>query len=262
MTPPLRPSPEDVTLMEREVRAWSTFHAGASAVAVLMGVTPEVPSWSWPEGSQVIGVDRSLDMIRHVWPASARFAAGVVAADWRAMPLRDGFADIVVGDGVFTMFAWPSGYREILLAVSRLLRPGGRLINRFHVRPDRSESVDAVLADLRAGRIGSFHVFKWRLAMVLHGEGSDGVRLGDVWEAWQACGIAEAELCRLTGWPHAVVASMHAYRDSDARYRFPTLAQVHELCAERFLVRTCHFPSYELGERFPIMSLEPRAAGA
>lgn len=60
----------------------------------------------------------------------------------------------------------------------------------------------------------------------------------------------------------AAVRSIHAYRDSDARYTFPTLAQVRALCEERFLIRACDFPAYEMGERFPILSLEPRAAAA
>ena len=41
---------------------------------------------------------------------------------------------------------------------------------RTLIRPDEPEPVAVVLDNLRAGRIGNFHVFKWRLNMARHGD--------------------------------------------------------------------------------------------
>jgi hypothetical protein len=64
----------------------------------------------------------------------------------------------------------------------RVLRPGGLFSHRFFLRPERGEKTDSVFDELRAGRIGNFHIFKWRLAMSMHGAIEDGVRLGDIWD--------------------------------------------------------------------------------
>jgi hypothetical protein len=52
----------------------------------------------------------------------------------------------------------------------------------FFLRPEKGEKTDSVFDELRAGRIGNFHIFKWRLAMSMHGAIEDGVRLGDIWD--------------------------------------------------------------------------------
>ena len=45
------------------------------------------------------------------------------------------------------------------------MRSNGRLIMRFFVQKEEPERPEEVFRDLIEDRIGSFHAFKWRLAM-------------------------------------------------------------------------------------------------
>jgi SAM-dependent methyltransferase len=252
---PLRPAAADLACFAEEITAWRSHGGGEAPRALLLGVTPEVPRLAWPPGTRVWAVDRSAGMIHGVWPADAPFAAGAVRADWRALPFRDGSADVVIGDGCFTLFRWPEGYRSLLGGLARVLRTGGRLIMRFYLRPATPEPLDRVVADLAAGRIETFHLFKWRLLHALHGDNPEGVRLGDAWKAWQALGLDAGRLARERGWPPAVVSTIDVYRDADLRYSFPTLAELRHVFEPPFRELACHLHDYPLGECCPIVAL-------
>jgi SAM-dependent methyltransferase len=255
--PPLRPAPEDVAI----VRDWVADCANGTPLhAVLLGVTPELATMPWPAGTQLAAFDRCVPMIEGVWPADRlELPATALCGDWRALPLPSGGARVVIGDGCYTLLDYPEGYRRVTAEVRRVLEPAGRYIIRFFTRPEAREPLNAVFADLHAARIGNFHVFKWRLAMALHGELRDGVRLADVWRAWRTgCPDPEA-LARRLGWAPEVVATIDNYRDVDTRYTFPTLAEARAGLAGDFAELACRFPSYELGDRCPTLLLRPRA---
>jgi hypothetical protein len=143
-------------------------------------------------------------------------------------------------------------------ALRRVLRAHGLVLLRFFTRPDRPEPVQQVFEDLFEGRIGNFHVFKWRLAMALHPSLGEGVRLADIWDAWQAAVPRPEELARKLGWPLPEVSTMADFRQVHARYTFPTLAETRSVLAAEFEEIACHFPGYELGERCPTLALRPR----
>lgn len=254
--PPLRPTREDVELFERLV---AEAVPGAPRAA-LLGVTPELAGMCWPEGTRLAAFDRCPGMIAEIWPGAAvGGSAGAVRADWRALPVADASFDVVIGDGCYTLVDSVAGYRAVGDAVARALAPGGAYVMRFFVRPGTAERVDDVFAELREGRIGSFHVFKWRLAMALHGSLDDGVRVADVWKVWNDhAGDADALAARL-GWRAAELRTIDAYRDSEARYTFPTLDEARELLALHFVEESCVFGSYELGERCPTLQMRRRA---
>lgn len=263
--PPLRPAPEDVALFERLVAEGVAERRGPARRgplrAALLGVTPELARMRWPRGTRLTAFDRCPGMLAEVWPGAALAPDAVaVRAAWEALPVADGALDVVAGDGCYTLLDAPRGYRALGAEVARALAPGGTFAMRFFVRPERPEPVDGVFAALRAGAIGSFHAFKWRLAMALHGKLEEGVRVADVWDAWRAHeGDADALAARL-GWPAAEVRTIDAYRDAPARYTFPTLAEARALLAEHFVEEACHAMGYELGERCPTSRMRVRAA--
>jgi len=254
--PPLRPAAADLRLFEREIRAWSEANGGAGARALVLGATPEFPALDWPKGSRVYAADISQEMIAFVWYRSAPFAGGALAARWQSLPLRDACLDLVLGDGCFTMSAWPGGYEELCGSIARVLRPGGRVLMRFHTRPERTETPDAVMAALAAGRFDGFNTFKWRLLAALHGDSARGVRLGDVWEFWRKQGIDEDALAARTGWEPAIIRTIHAYRDKDILYSFPSLAELRVLLASRFREVACHRPDYDDADFCRVFALE------
>lgn len=252
---PLRPAPEDVAIYEREFRRWYETARPVALHALLLGVTPEIAAMSWPAGAQLLAADRSLSMIRGVWPGAALGHLAVCAA-WGALPLADCTQELVLGDGSFSALTGDA-YAAMVRNLRRVIRPHGFVLMRFFVRPDRPEAPERALADLRAGRIGSFHAFKWRLAMALHGSLDAGVRLSDIWDAWHD-GVPDPEkLARERGWPLPVVLTIDDFRGSATRYTFPTLSEARAVMAADFEEVSCSYPAYELGERCPILAFRP-----
>jgi SAM-dependent methyltransferase len=207
---------------------------------------------SWPKGARLLSVDRSGAMIRHVWPkAGLPSGAAAVRGDWCRLPVPNASMDIVIGDGVtFTHEA-----RGLEDEIRRVLRHDGRYLLRAFVRPARGETLAQVHDDLMAGRIGSFHAYKWRLAMALHGSIDAGVRPAAVWEAWRKWVPDPDVLVRQYGWSKEVIATIDAYQYASAVYSFPTMAEMLDKLRAHFAICEIHTPSYELGERCPLLEL-------
>jgi hypothetical protein len=250
--PPLRPSPEDVAEYEATVSGCPLRHRPPTGL--VLGTTPELSRLSWPPGSTVLAVDRSPEMLRRIWPGHPEPGQGGVCADWRKLPVRDRSCDIVLGDGLFTQLIYPAGYREVARSIRRVLTAKGIATIRFFVRPEASESPDQVFSDLWCGRIGSFHAFKWRLAMALQEEVRDGVQLRTIWEYW-ADAVNPRELADRLGWRPEAIATIENYRGLTVRYAFPTLDELRRVLGTELDEVRCRMPQYELGERCPILTL-------
>jgi SAM-dependent methyltransferase len=253
---PLRPSPPDVADAESAVRELAQ-GAAQPLRAALLGVTPELAGMDWPRDTRLLAVDRCRGMIAGVWPAPP-MQAWAVRGDWSRLPCESASLDAVVGDGCYTLLPYPQVYSAVTAEVARVLRPGGLFWIRLFVRPETPEPADAVFADLRAGRIGSFHAFKWRLAMALHGTLAEGVPIGQVHARWQREAIDIPALAARTGWSQDSIRTIEAYRDSPTRYHFATLAEARAHLAAHFSETGCRQYDYELGERCPVLRLARR----
>ena len=257
---PLCPAPDDVRLMEALVKQVSRTTNGGSLHAVLLGVTPDLARMSWPTETRLLALDHSWEMVQMVFPRDElSMQAIAVHGDWRALPVTDAKVDVVVGDGCYSQLENAASYQEVSAEVSRVLRQGGTFVMRFFVRPDPAESPAKVFADLAQGRIGNFHILKLRLAMALNARVDTGVRLGDIWEVWNAERLDAEILSQRFNWPRASISTIDAYRDSDTRYTFPTLPELRSRLAEHFAELACHVPHYELGERCPTLLMTRRA---
>lgn len=254
--PPLRPCASDLTYLRDSVARLLTAHHVPER-ALLLGVTPEIANLDWPLPLQLLAVDRSAGMVAAVWPGDTALRRARVG-DWLDLDVPDASFGLVVGDGVFSIFDYPSGYAELARALARVLRPGGVLSLRLFCRPEPCETVDAVFDALHARSIGNFHVFKWRLAMALQGQSTRGARLADVWDTFAARVPSSAELAARQGWPEAQVANIESYRDVDDRYSFSTEREVLDVLSEPFELLETWRPSYELGERCPHVSFRRR----
>jgi SAM-dependent methyltransferase len=239
---------EDLAFLDQTVQEWSEAH-GAPRVLVL-GVTPEIAGLAWPTGTKLLAVDRCPAMIRDVWPGFPSPGAGALCADWLKMPLERESRDLVFGDGSFGVLRFPDLARELMEAVRKVMRPQALFVTRVFIRPALVEDPESVFADLRAGRIGNFQIFKFRLAMALHQDTRRGVRVGEIWDYWDKKG-RPAELATARGWAPEQIASIEAYRDKNSIYYFPTFSEIRRLLQEMFARVRVRFPSYELGERCP-----------
>ena len=260
---PLRPCAQDIRIFEEIVARQSSETGGACPTVLLLGVTSEIALMGWPDGRRLIAVDHSLTMLRKRWPAAEAQQAMEVCGDWLHLPLPPHSVNMVIGDGFLTLLSYPDGFRRLAGALVDVLAPGGLLVIRCFVRPARPEGAATVFADLAAGRIGSFHAFKWRLAMALHGStAADGVRLADIWQTWHEARVDTKELAVRFGWAAESIGTIDNYRGIATYYTFPTIVEVRQALAPFFQEQACILPEYELAERCPIMVSAPKVGGS
>jgi hypothetical protein len=248
---PLRPCPEDIKVMEDQVARWADESSTGGCNVLLCGVTPEIAEMEWPAGTRLWAVEKSRAMIEEVWPAKESNTKLAVEAEWTRLPFRPCSFDIVIGDGSLSSLGFPRKQSEFLASVRNVMRCNGLLVMRFFVQRDEPERPETVFKDLAAGRIGNFHVFKWRLTMSLQATASEGVRVNKVWKAWNDAGV-------ITDWPRQEVKTIDTYRGSDHCLTFTTMREIREVHAPIFEERECIVPGYELGERCPILVYSPR----
>jgi len=252
---PLRPSAEDINGYERVVRRWAR-DCGQPRIA-LWGVTPEIVEMPLPDRAHIVAIDSCMAMLELFPPASRRPGAGGICADWRRLPLAAGSRDIVLGDGCFVLANYPDGFRNLARVLRRVLAPAGVCAFRFFLRAEPAESINDLVADLRAGLVGSFHAFKLRAAMALQEAPEQGIAVGRVFDWWSQSRIKPEDLTAQYGWRPETIATIEAYRDRQDVYTFPTLAELRRAWGDLLVEVACRFPGYELGERCPLIELRP-----
>src|SRR5688572_13341133 len=232
----------------------------SSAVALLLGVTPEIARLASTLGIRMLAVDRTLEMIQLIWPRTELRDGAAVCGDWTTIPLPNRSVSCVVGDGCFTLLRHPDGYRRIFAEMHRLLIPGGRFAMRFFCRPIEREALAQIEDDLTNRRIGNIHVLKWRVAMALQNTIQEGVAVDKIWHAISAMVPDRDQLGRVMGWSRNEIDTFDVFRGSPATFTFPTLDEIREISGLHFLEASIHVPSYELGPLCPTVVYKPLSA--
>jgi SAM-dependent methyltransferase len=250
--PPLRPCAQDTDWMAQQIAASER----TVEKALLLGVTPEIAQMQWPENTSLLAIDHSLPMIKRVWPDdNMAIPAQAIAGSWTSLPLKDQSIDIVCGDGVVLFFSYPQGVQRFFKEIKRVLKPGGLFLLRAFIQTQTRESLDQLHTDLKAGRIGSFHVYKWRLSMALQNSLQQGVHPSQIWQVWKQRVESSKLLAQQTGWPLAEIETIKAYQHATAVYHYPTHNELTQTFNSFFQVKTVTFPDYELGERCALIEL-------
>jgi hypothetical protein len=252
---PLRPCAEDVATFLRFAGAYSQTPPHAALAALVLGVTPEIATMSWPEGTVVTAVDRSREMIDAVWPGDIAGVRRAYCEDWFLLRRPEPPYDIVIGDGIINTLGYPGEMRRLLARLRMLARPGALVILRSFVRPGVPETVAALIEAAQVGEAGNFHAFKFRLAMALQSSPEEGVALDDVWRSWNRIETAVEGLASKCGWQPDVVRTIDLFRGKQVRLSFPTADElVATLEPEGISLLDLYIPGYEMGERCPIMA--------
>jgi hypothetical protein len=251
--PPLRPCAEDTRIVHRIIHDWHRRHSPSRTSALLFGVTPEIANLAWPTNTFLLAVEKSQLMIDIVWPGNIPDQRRVVCGNWFDAGIEKHSLDLVVGDGFLTGLAYPRQYVQIASIISRWLQPDGLLIARLFVRPEKKETMDAIMADLAAGRIARFDILKWRLAMAIQETAEQGVRVDDIYRAWSKIDDQQPALFERAGWPRATVNTIKLYDGRGDRYVFPTIKELNAAFSPGLEPVSVMIPAYDFGQCCPIL---------
>ena len=127
---PLRPCGEDISAMEDAVARWGRC-SGNPCKALRWGVTPEIADMKWPDGTELVAIDRSEVMIQTVWPGNIDGFRKAYRAEWLDSGSVISSATVAIGDGCFNTLNYPDGYRALLDTAYQVLENKGALIMRF-----------------------------------------------------------------------------------------------------------------------------------
>lgn len=248
--PPLRPSAEDLGFFAQAV-AETRAPPGSSALrGLILGVTPELYALPWPDPAQVVAVDRSPEMIEHVWPGPP---SQIRLADWREAPLAAASIDVALCDGGLQLLDWPDGQAQLRRALAQRIATGGTFAVRLFLPPAERESPDQVVDELMAGRIPDLNCLKLRLGIALQKTASGGVELDTVWRTLRALATSWEELAARLGWPLSHLLAIDAYRGSAARYYFANREEIVDLFQKTgwFECVRVSVPRYLMGTQCP-----------
>lgn len=248
--PPLRPAPSVVAAVGAELASFQST-ADGDRVCLLLGVTPELARIHTP----LVAVDRNPEMIEALWSgddAQRRALRG----DWTELDSSIGPVACAVGDGSLNVMAFPHPQVRVLERLRALIPEHGGVILRVFARnpTETSESVSEVLG--RPEISGSFHGFKWRLAMAMCNERGATLEVAELWERFTLGFPNRAALAARTGWSMAEIETVDVYAGSPEAYAFPTRDEFLELargCGFRPRIR--EVGGYELAERCPLLVL-------
>jgi SAM-dependent methyltransferase len=255
---PLRPTDEDVRLLQRLVASHAPLKATSEPLrALMLGVTPAVAGMHWPDRSQLLAVDGSFAMVKGVWPGDLTEARAAICGGWLSLPIADGSCHVITGDGSANCVSFPEGLRRLAREALRILRPGGCLFLRCYAQTSPMEDAGDVLDGLSNGLYPNFHAFKFRFLMSMQQTAHRGVAVADVYRRWAKSGIDPRRLAAVTGWDASIIQAIDVYRDSPTVHVFPSLAEFRSVLGEHFEELSCSYATYPLAERCPVLALRP-----
>lgn len=163
-TSPWCPSPEDGQFL---IEATRDALAGVRPTLLVLGTTPETVRLGWPDATELIAVDFSVDMIAMDWQPHP--SSNMVQARWQQMPLGDGSVDAAVGDASLNALPDFDHYAAVLSEVARVLKPGGVLAVRMFLRGEQAETCEQVVDQAAQGAFANGVPFRLRFAMAAAG---------------------------------------------------------------------------------------------
>jgi SAM-dependent methyltransferase len=242
---PLRPTPETVGIIERELDL-------DEADVLLLGVTPELAGL----GKTMLAVDGSAAMVSGVWPGDSA-CRRAMTGNWLDLPLSCASVGAVIGDGCLTVLDSARARRALLGEVARVLKPGRRAVIRVFAGPETFEDLQDIKAQALDGGIENFHALKWRIAMACTTSDSDrAINVQVIRDAFDKTFPDRAALAARTGWSMASIGTIDVYEGSQTTYCFATLAMLVDEASGWFdEVRVVPSGSYPLAERCPLLVL-------
>lgn len=249
---PLRPCGQDVDLIAASVSKLIGSHAGPLKILVL-GVTPEFAELPIAQNCQTYAIDRSINMIRWVWPGEK---SNAICGGWHSLPWDDDTFDLVVCDGGLQLIDYPLGIKDVVLQIERVLKSKGIFVCRLFCPPLHPETPGQVISSLLSGEINNANELKLRIWPSLQQSSEQGVVLNDVWNYLKEQLGSWQDLARTLGWSLDRIKVLDLYQGNYAKMHFIHSNDMVELIlksASRLCIRDIVNGAYNLSERCPIL---------
>lgn len=262
MQSPWRPSRQEIAIMENRVAGWMGRRINKSGIHVLvLGITMEIVNMAWPAQTRLTVVDNSEAMIREFWPANRIDERQLVRADWMHPPFQPRRFDVIIGDGVFNIPAYPDGYRYFARILSHILKPDGLLLTRVHTQSEPKEDLGDIAARYLSGEITDYHQLRFRFITAMQPDVCQGVLSSKetIDARLDEFGISLSDLYRTTGY---VPPSMDQNPAIPAgappmKATYPTQDEFLMTTLEHFQMTDVSYGNHPLAHRCPIFTLEP-----
>ena len=205
------------------------------AITHILGLTPELVQAKWLSGSRIYAVDHSPEMINALWPGNDERRT-VIQCDWLGHWSQSSApADLILGDGVFTLYSHPDGLTQLVENLALHQAPDGVLIVRVFGQPKQRLSVPDLFDAAKAGSVSNFHEFKLLLLNALQGTDTvTGVVLQQAWLAFMQ-GFQSIDGCVAeTGWSAAEVSTIKLYAHSHKTYHMATVDEITQALAPHY----------------------------
>ena len=252
---PLRPCAADQATFRQLIDAHGPAPLDGTRAAIIFGVTPEIATMDWPGDTIVTGFDRAPEMIEHVWPGNVPGRRQAICADWFNLPRPARPYDLAFADGSVTVIGFPGDLQRLIAHLKEMARPDALLVTRTFTRPLRAETIAELEEVARAGRAGTFHAFKFRLAMSLQERTEDGISLHDIWALWHRLDSEIEGLSARNGWRPDVVGTIALFRGKQVKLVYPSREELIDVMQGTGLkLLETRIPTYEMGDRCPIMA--------
>jgi len=219
---------------------------------LVLGVTPELTGAL----IKVVAVDRSISMIKRLWPGNSPNKR-VVCADWLEMKFEDEVFSGAIGDGCLTVLGGPQQAQAFFNNLKMVLSNGTPFRLRAFLRPDNPWTLDELRYTCQDPGDINFHAFKWMLAMHKASQNHDLVSVSSLLDDFNHYWPDRKVLAAKTGWDLTSIKTIDAYHGSEDIYWFPTSSAITELASKTFnKVRLEALGGYPLSMQCPILTME------
>jgi len=251
---PLRLVAEDVEMYSKPVNAWLSQHSKPRVL--ILGVTPEFYKMPWPEGTDILAVDRSERMLNEIWPGTE---SQTMCADWVNMALKEGSRDIAFCDGGLTLLKYSQQLVQLAKVLRTTLSKHGLFAVRIFEHGQVFESPASVMEEFLNGQIANSSLLKFRLALAMNDTVKSGVNLGAIWRYYSACIPGPEKLAALTGWTDTELKTIDTYKESKEQYYFPSIDDLCDIfCGPNagFECDSVQTPTYPFSEHTKVVTFK------
>lgn len=254
MTPPYRVDPVEKAHYQAVISEMAASAQARGLRVLLLGMTPEIVDLNWPEGSRLVVADRSEAMIHGFWPGDIPGVREICRKDWLELPFEAGSFDLVLGDGVFNLMAYPDGFQALGRTASELLAADGKLCVRVFLQSEPREESGALVQEIKDSERVDFYGMRLRIASSLQNSTEEGYLLtkASLDAFLEEQGVAMKTLIAKSGYRPPGVA---AKSGGGLRITYPTADEFTATLGEWFTCESLHHGSHPLAHRTPIFQM-------